>query len=586
MFRKFSSNNIYCIVTVIFFGLIVLWPSFKLALTGDDYLSLWRFEHSLNNPALNYNYLTYWFTDYGPQDSLTALLYHFVGFKPLTYYLTSFALRIIAAISLMPLINYLTKSRKAALISSIFFAVTLTGIETTDWVFNMPSYIGITFLNLFIYILLLDISKKKISIRSIVLFILTIIAQPIRLSFVPGVVLIIEVLKLKFGQESIKIAFLRTSLLLITFLLIFRYTGIGKTQIIPINAYQDKVGFWGSRIGVYFIAFQDTLTNKNFTFMLNPASYLGLIFLPNNIIPNRILLINSQKLLIAISITAFLFFIVTLLYLKRNLNISQNIFRLCLLLGVFWIICVVATYINIVGPIQSTTFLPLLLGGLISSILISVYSSFQNRDHKIGFLIGISIIALTSFYIWIKNPTAISSSWTRYFIVPAVGLSILVGIIFQKAKKDILFYILFTGFFAIHMYATFTYLYKLSLVRATGFTERLRASIPDNPKFRDENQPLVYYFTTNNESVLYHSLLFGFPVFIAYEHDVNNPWRIAYTTNWNEVVSAYTDGESMKRFMNKVQKVPLENIYSFDLTNHQLTERTNEIRVKLKNYNN
>src|SRR5436190_13661716 len=82
---------------IILISLIVLSPSFNLALVGDDYLGLYRYQATIQ--SFNNNIIRYFFTDYGPQDLITILIHNFVGFNARYYYFIAYILRILAALS-------------------------------------------------------------------------------------------------------------------------------------------------------------------------------------------------------------------------------------------------------------------------------------------------------------------------------------------------------------------------------------------------------------------------------------------------------------------------------------------------------
>lgn len=136
---------------IILISLIVLYPSFNLALTGDDYLGLWRYNfYTSGRVGKVWDPISFFLTDYGPQDTFTAIIHYFVGFNSTPYYLFSFLFRLLAAFSFIPLIYYITKNKFAAVFTGLFFSVITTGLETTNWSFNAPSYLAILFLNLFL----------------------------------------------------------------------------------------------------------------------------------------------------------------------------------------------------------------------------------------------------------------------------------------------------------------------------------------------------------------------------------------------------------------------------------------------------
>lgn len=86
-----ASFNLKCwllyVLIILDVSVFVLYPSFNLALTGDDYLGFWRYNETLagrqDGPRTP---LSYFFIDYGPQDITTAIIHSFVGWNAKYYY--------------------------------------------------------------------------------------------------------------------------------------------------------------------------------------------------------------------------------------------------------------------------------------------------------------------------------------------------------------------------------------------------------------------------------------------------------------------------------------------------------------------
>ena len=67
-----------------------------------------------------------------------------------------------------------------------------------------------------------------------------------------------------------------------------------------------------------------------------------------------------------------------------------------------------------------------------------------------------------------------------------------------------------------------------------------------------------------------------------FNQDVANPWSFAVTETFSEVVSAYEDGESLKRFKTvKIQPVELDDVYAFRIQGNKLVDVSKETRDKL-----
>ena len=121
-----NKNLSLSFLVVIFVSLFTLYPSFQLALLGDDWLAFFRYAQHLGprSPGV-WNHLTYFLTPYGAQDITMGLLQKFFEFDSFWYYFVSYLLRLTASFSLFPLVYYLTKKKTPALFAVLFFSVTV-----------------------------------------------------------------------------------------------------------------------------------------------------------------------------------------------------------------------------------------------------------------------------------------------------------------------------------------------------------------------------------------------------------------------------------------------------------------------------
>jgi len=182
---------------------------------------------------------------------------------------------------------------------------------------------------------------------------------------------------------------------------------------------------------------------------------------------------------------------------------------------------------------------------------------------------------------WLRDSHIIQVSNGRYLIIPAVGTALFIGALVGLAKRKTPIIFLVTILLLVHMYASHKYVSHLSTVRGISVTSEIRDTIP-NVFTKDKlDNPIVFYFEPRNSEILHHSLLFGFPVIMATQYDFMNIFNIVYTDNWAEVVSAYIDGEGVRRFGAKVEPVALENIYSYRLDGITLIETTDQTRSRL-----
>ena len=570
--------------SVLICGLVTLWPSFNLALTGDDFYSKWRIDMYMSGRLSDsWNRLNYLFTDYGPQDTFVDVIYSSFSFESEYYYYFSFILRFIAALSFAPIVYKISKSWSSVIFSSVFFMVSTTGLETTDWSFNAPSYIAIFFLNFFLYYLLeltLNYSIKN-HIISAVLFMLSIISQPIRMSFLPIIVTsMFMYLLIKNSLKSNKLKYLSIMFsYLICFYLLTHYTNIG-----------DSVGLRGSSsLGTYISQSVEQIQSKGYSVLFSPVSQIGLIILPNNFIEfsNNIGFKIFQpeifkKILIpwiVLSLTIPL--IIT--YLFRNNTYRKSV--VFVVLNYIWGHYVITTFmIQSRYPLQWWELLSYLLGGIVVISLLQMFIQLS-KDKLLQTVLLLSIFLLSVPFIpaWIRNPGFLYETTGRYLIVPSAGLTYLIAVIFSKLmqfnrKKTLI--LLFLLMFYIHSTSSFSYLENLSNVRNKKSADNLRSQIKFNQAFGDKDRPTIYYFEGDPE-VLHHVFIFGFPVIMAYQHNFYETGNIAATTDYSEIRSAYIDGKSMDRFIHVVKKVKLEDVHAYKIDGDKLIDISDKVRSDL-----
>lgn len=581
---------------LILISLIILWPSFNLHLTGDDYLGLWRYNYYLSCAhGGHWNNFNFFFTDYGPQDTITAIIHNFFGFQPLVYYIVSYIFRLFAALTFYPLVKYITKNRLAAYGSALFFAICATGLETTDWSFNMPSYLAIGFLNLFFLTLFNSIDKKswKLSIASLFLFYITVISQPIRMVCIIPITTLILIFKTiqNYSFFNVKTNLLRFVFFIILSMIIF-VTGYIGNSIGAGETLQERVfnGGWHKVVSNNFSALLPLLQQRQYEYLVYPVAQIGSIFTPDTSVPFQHRLLNESNILILFVVPSFILFLLFLFVGQKSvLYTKKPVFLLSGIVGLLWSALVWwSFFLNAQYPLSAVHFFDMLMGGyVLFFIFLYFIHNIKDRNLSLGIFLGVLVLIIPFATPWLRNPTFIYESPGRYLIISAAGLSILIGMFIKVATKNnysLLFLIVISLFFALHMKNSFNYLYHLSTVRGITMTNNIRTSVPHVKGFGGKD-PLVFYFEPEGSEVLHHALLFGFPVIMGAQYHFSNVWTIMYTDNWDEITHAYTDGSSLKRFSIIPQRVPLSNIYSFQLDGDHLVNTSARTRQRLQEEN-
>ncbi len=185
MTKVWSVKYLKIFIVLILVGLIVHYPSFKLSLYGDDWLTIYLFFTHID-PAARFGplpgILTY-LTPYGPSILLIGTLFKIFHTKYIWYYITALILRMGAAFCLFLTCQKITNAKFVSFLTSVLFLVGFTGLQTTDWVFYMTVYLatGFFLLGIFYKIKFFQSRQKKNLYRSLFFELVAIIVASVRL---------------------------------------------------------------------------------------------------------------------------------------------------------------------------------------------------------------------------------------------------------------------------------------------------------------------------------------------------------------------------------------------------------------------
>ncbi len=564
----------YLIFSAIFIiSLLTLLPSFNLAIYGDTWLSFWRYiQHLGPKSSGEWNNLTFLLTPYGAQEILVGNLQKIFGYESMYYYILSFFLRILAAFSFYPLVFYLTKNKFATFFAVLFFSVTTIGLDTTDWVYNMTSYITIALFNLFLFLFLRSREKKNFKIFSLACFLyyLSYIIAPVRMH---GSILLIFLLEFlwvlqKRNSETVKKTFFRLLAIVAIFLFI-RFSGqtMGPSTE-PIERFTQGIN----------IATQ-LLTQGRFDFLFYPILMLGSLIVPDFILPNS--QVSSWINLFFILLPFFLLYLVISFFLIKEITYNQfKNFKKIAILGLTWTIIVAiihATNLNTFS--DSRNIVLLLVGGYILILTFSFIIKFYRQTIISGGLfLGLVWSILSFFFAWWYLPISIFPTTYRYFIVSAQGISILLAVLIslgKEKKHQLTLLTLFSLLLIVNIISIRIYLNFLLNSHGQEVSNKIWSSLPSVPEIGKSKEPIIFYFEGDpgTENIIHDVLYFGLPPHIALLYNLReeNGSLPIPMTKWEELISAITDGRTMPLYGQPVHPIPVNKIYAFYLKVSPLT---------------
>lgn len=133
---------------------LVLGKTLNFSLFGDDWFAIYRYILDFPTFISHFSLSSYIndHSNYNFADLFMGIIYRVFYINPFPYYLVSMMIRIATALSFYFAISCATKNKLAGYLSALLFSVMFAGIETTNWVFNMNTYVSMILFNIFIYL--------------------------------------------------------------------------------------------------------------------------------------------------------------------------------------------------------------------------------------------------------------------------------------------------------------------------------------------------------------------------------------------------------------------------------------------------
>ncbi len=590
-------------VAVAALGYVALQDSFRLSLFGDDWLSFWRYNYHLGpHSSGRFNHLTYLLTVYGPQDMAIGSLQWPFGYTAHYYFILSFGLRQLAAFSLYPLIYSLTFSHLAAFVAAAFFSVTFIGIDTTNWVFNMPSYLAVVSLNSLLYVTVVKRKTVGVAIAMAVLFALTLIIQPIRMTGLPLIVLFVELLWLVEQPSAttartfaVRLVMLSAAFLCVKYGAEWLHAGDVETR----PALGDSRELADRVLGGLSLV-RTALGSGNAEVLLNPFILVGSMFLPD-IFWTRMTLLQERRLALSVALLAAYALLIGLVGRARGESVASRQFYVGNLApAALWTLLVgslqwagLVRWRACSGCEETLKFCAAVVGGYFCILTLSLMREHFRRPPSVVWGL-VLVITLGAFVVpWVFAPTGYYSTSHRYVILSAVGISMFwAGLTAHCSRSRLLYAILpvIIGGLAVQVSATRTFFAREVAARGDDIADsvwgQLRMELPD---LQTERHPLVFYFegesSSWNSDTLYEVITFGFSPRVALLYDIyHDDDKVPIPlSDYKELIDIVLTGSPMTKYARPRKPLPVDHIYAFRLEGRRHVKNiTAETRQRLR----
>lgn len=576
---NFSTPILFIIVIII--SSLVLYPVLNLALFGDDWLTLWRYEYLLGpRSSGEWSHITYFYSLYGPQDILFGLLQKLFKFQSEYYHIISYTCRLLAAFSIFPLAFYLTKNKLASFFAVLFFAITPIGFDTTNWVFNMPSYLSITCLNIFLFLFLKSRQENRYLFLSGVFYFLANILAPIRMSGALLIITLVEGFNLLLNRSTkiLKKTILRLTFIILITLIVIKTGSLGTT------------GGWNENIVQGVTTLKQEFSNRRSDFLSYPFITLGSMIIPDNLLKSNPQIIRKSELILTLLLPSLIIFTLIITLFNKFIVLGP----IGSIVPVFLSAVLLNLIIMLLHIENTTTFsggrniILLIIGGytIIVSIF-TIFKYFKKQNISQAIFLSLLLILLTFFVAWWRSPTTIYETTHRYLIISAAGISLLLATFIalgQTLKARVVLFSLATLILCLHIFSTRLYIEKLTKYHGKELSNKIWSDIPYYKELAENDDLHIFYFTSTPESspILHNVITFGFDPHMALLYN-RREWNVVAMDNLEEVRLAVKDGSSFKRFGLVMKPVPIDRVYAFHLQSAtELINKTEEIRNQLR----
>lgn len=584
MLKDLKKSGILYFIFLLLLSFVVYWKTFQLSLYGDDWLVISKFlqfgkTQGYLNPAI-------YISNYGFQNWI-GIAYLFFSDRPGPYFVVSLFSRAILGYAVFSIIKKVYSNR-AGMLAGLLFIVSSIGAQTTDWVYNANSYWGIalalTGLSLF-----LDSKSIKQKLISWSLILLGYIVAIIRVYVLP--LLLPFVVFLGNTHSGKKLYVWRTIERL------FKST-IAVVPFFAFKVFFSQLGFQEVNKKMLQGGISNALTMINegrFDWIVSPFTNLGSTLTPLMFEKLQALDWRIYPLPQFLVYGLFLFFLAFILIYASDDSPPKQFLAISVLASLFFLVGL-KLFVRYQGNWGlkeymgfSWTFVGIVLTFVFVYKLVKEYKSTKLK-RATCLMIGL-VFTFSFLFPWLYNPGYLFGVTHRYLILTAVGLAMLLSIVYnpfftENGLLRMLRIFLLTFFAFLQIINVNQFLGNQVEARPKRLHDVFFNQIQQQVPRLSEDRHSVFYFE-NVDLATYEQLIrfgFGFHMQLLYGLKYDEQIFPYSVKSIDELEKAVFDKEFNKK-LGYSNTTTIDHVYAFRVNGEELINITNEIRAFLKNEN-
>ncbi len=614
IFKDYLKTNILflILIPIIVIGqIIILKPHLKYGFSDVDwgFLSIYKTQnpYSLSQFIKNIEVGGTLGGVYTHQIYYIGIQNDFFGLNFQSFQITTHVFRILAILSVFPLVLFITGSSLAAFVAVILFSFSYSAIGTLYTVVTSSDYSAIFSLGIFVfvyrYIVKNNIGRWFQLLLLLFLLILTLFLSTERMYQLPIFIALIEAFLIWQGRRLEKNTIKRLILMFVPLFIIF----LARPMVF--------LSYFMSHVTELIKGVQ----GGEWNLLLTPLAALGSMVLPHDYIKFLgVPRIESLESFAEFIITGPLFIIIftsivigTVIF-RRFYTVIQILILMVFSSGLLYVL---ASHFS-THQISVETITQAFIGFYILAIAVVSFFYWQKNKSRllIGMFVGPLFAFLYIFLTWLGAAAAeVFTGIHRYLTIPAIFIDLFLGTLFTisfnnlsntlrkfRLNKHVALLVFIPLFFFVTIsLKEIRIFFEYQLANGFGASDKnlMRSQLNKYLDNLSITKPSFFYFdfTQDNDKGYYYdnALLAGFSSWMLWHKSIGFNMDLAPTVGWNNIDMLKKSVIEQEDRLNHTKKkviyyrnkyYDISNFYAFKLNNKKITDIKKEILTEIGIY--